>query len=118
MLIQGSINSLANRGRLSRHTGRQRLKLLPDTIDPKFGVYEIGENGDCSADVAICDGVKDLIGLYTTLPDTRLTFATKFVNCEMLTYDPQRKTRIRFSLMPQQLSKLVDVLTTPISWKF
>jgi spore photoproduct lyase len=33
----------------------------------------------------------------------------------MLGYDPQRKTRIRFSLMPHQMSKLVDVRTTPIS---
>jgi hypothetical protein len=33
----------------------------------------------------------------------------------MLGYDPQRKTRIRFSLVPHQMSKLVDARTTPIS---
>jgi DNA repair photolyase len=33
----------------------------------------------------------------------------------MLTYDPQLKTRIRFSLMPYKMSKLVDVRTSPIS---
>jgi spore photoproduct lyase len=33
----------------------------------------------------------------------------------MLSYEPQKKTRIRFSLMPHKMSKLVDVRTTPIS---
>ena len=102
-------------GYLSRHAGRQGIKLSPDAIDPEYWVYEIGENGDCSADAAICDNVKDLIEMYTTLPNAKLTFATKFVNRDMLSYNPQGKTRIRFSLMPHQMSKLVDVRTTPIS---
>lgn len=102
-------------GYLSRHAARQGPKLIADEIDPQYWVYEIGENGDCSADAAICDNVKDLIGLYAELPNAKLTFATKFVNKQMLTYDPQGKTRIRFSLMPHQMSKLVDVRTTPIS---
>jgi spore photoproduct lyase len=102
-------------GYLTRHAGRQGKKLLPDAIDPEYWVYEIGENGDCSADAAICDNVKDLVRLYTTLSNAKLTFATKFVNREMLRYDPQKKTRIRFSLMPHQMSKLVDVRTTPVS---
>ena len=102
-------------GYLGRHAGRQGKKLIPDAVDPEYWVYEIGENGDCSADAAIGDNVKDLISLYTTLPNAKVTFATKFVNREMLNYDPQRKTRIRFSLMPHQMSKLVDVRTTPIS---
>jgi spore photoproduct lyase len=102
-------------GYLSRHAARQGKKLIADEIEPEFWVYEIGENGDCSADAAICDNVKDLIHLYTTLPNAKLTFATKFVNKDMLSYEPQKKTRIRFSLMPHKMSKLVDVRTTPIS---
>jgi spore photoproduct lyase len=102
-------------GYLERHAGRQGVKINPDAIDPNFWVYEIGENGDCSADAAICDNVKDIVGLYRNLPNAKLTFATKFVNPELLTYDPQRKTRIRFSLMPHKMSKLIDVRTTPIS---
>ncbi|SKB87158.1 spore photoproduct lyase family protein [Dyadobacter psychrophilus] len=100
---------------LRGHAGRQGIKTEPDAIDPEYWVYEIGENGDCSADAAICDNVKNLIDLYKELPNAKLTFATKFVNRGMLSYDPQRKTRIRFSLMPHQMSKLVDVRTTPIS---
>jgi DNA repair photolyase len=100
---------------LKRHTAKQGEFLSTDHIDNKYWTYEIGENGDCSADAAICDNVKDLIQLYKDIPNSKLTFATKFVNREMLTYDPQLKTRIRFSLMPHKMSKLVDVRTSPIS---
>jgi hypothetical protein len=55
-----------------------------------------------------------IAGHLSTLPNAKLTFATKFVNREMLDYDPQGKTRIRFSLMPHQMSRLADVRTTPI----
>jgi spore photoproduct lyase len=102
-------------GYLRRHAVRQGPKTEWDPIDPVYWVYEIGENGDCSADAAICDNVKDLIHLFREVPNGKLTFATKFVNTEMLEYDPQFKTRIRFSLMPHKMSKLVDVRTTPIS---
>jgi spore photoproduct lyase len=102
-------------GYLRRHVQRQGRKSEPDLIDPQYWVYEIGENGDCSADAAVCDNVKDLINLFKELPEAKLTFATKFVNQEMLSYDRQLKTRIRFSLMPHKMSKLVDVRTTPVS---
>jgi len=100
---------------LKRHTAKQGAFTQPNHIDPQYWVYEIGENGDCSADAAICNNVKDLVHLFKTIPNAKLTFATKFVNREMLTYKPELKTRIRFSLMPHKMSKLVDVRTTPIS---
>ncbi len=100
---------------IRRHAAKQFEKTQPDHIDPKYWVYEIGENGDCSVDTAICDNVKDLMTLFKGIPNAKLTFATKFVNREMLTYDPQLKSRIRFSLMPHKMSKLVDVRTTPVS---
>src|SRR4051794_4787969 len=100
---------------LQKHAAKQGLFIQPDHIDRNYWVYEIGENGDCSADAAICDNVKDLVDLFKKIPNAKLTFATKFVNKELLTYDPQMKTRIRFSLMPHKMSRLVDVRTTPIS---
>ncbi|MEO6550264.1 MAG: spore photoproduct lyase family protein [Ferruginibacter sp.] len=101
---------------LRRHAARQGVLPAEDHIDDKYWVYEIGENGDCSADAGICDNVRDLVNLFKNdISNAKLTFATKFVNRELLTYDPQLKTRIRFSLMPQKMSKLVDVRTTPIS---
>jgi hypothetical protein len=74
-----------------RHAAKQGMFMQPDHIDDKHWVYEIGENGDCSADAAICDNVKDLMDLFKNIPNGKLTFATKFVNREMLTYDPQLK---------------------------
>lgn len=99
---------------ISRHAGRQGIKETEDQIDPRYWVYDIGENGDCSVDAAICDNVKDFVHLFRELPNAKATFATKFVNREMLAYDPQGKTRIRFSLMPQVISKVVDVRTSAI----
>jgi spore photoproduct lyase len=100
---------------IARHAAKQGMFIQPDHIDDKYWVYEIGENGDCSADAAICNNVKDIMDLFKELPNAKLTFATKYVNRSMLDYGPQLKTRIRFSLMPHKLSKLVDVRTSPIS---
>ncbi len=102
-------------GYLQRHIAKQGIKMFPDEVDATSWVYEIGEGGDCSADAAICDNVKDLVDFFKTTPTAKVTWATKFVNRDLLSYDPQGKVRIRFSLMPHQMSKLIDVRTSPIS---
>ena len=99
-------------GYLKRHSAKQGDKLQPDQVDPRYWVYEIGENSDCSVDAAISNNVKDLIALFRSLPNAKATFATKRVNRELLSYDPQGKTRIRFSLMPDRIAKVVDVRTS------
>ncbi len=109
------VNIEQNCAYISRHAGRQGDKNSPDQIDPQFWVYDIGENGDCSVDAAISVNVGDFVHLFRTLPNAKSTFATKFVNRELLYYDPQLKTRIRFSLMPQPISKVVDIRTSPIT---
>ena len=107
--IEQSINYLR------KHIAKQGYKLLPDEADPTQWIYELGEPGDCSADAAICYNVKDLVHFFTNQPSAKATWATKFVNRDLLTYNPQRQTRIRFSLMPHKMSKLIDVRTSPIS---
>ena len=102
-------------GYLKRHSAKQGDKLQADQVDPRYWVYEIGENSDCSVDAAISDNVKDIVTLFRSLPNAKATFATKRVNRELLTYDPQGKTRIRFSLMPERIAKVVDVRTSTIS---
>nr|WP_199308711.1 spore photoproduct lyase family protein [Nodosilinea sp. FACHB-13] len=101
-------------GYLERHAKRQGHKLEPNQVDPQFWVYEIGENSDCSVDAAICDNVKDIITLFRRIPNGKATFATKCVNRQLLSYDPQGKTRIRFSLMPAAKAQIIDVRTSPI----
>jgi len=97
-----------------RHAGRQGPLPEPDTIDPEYWVYDIGENGDLSVDAAVSSGVGSLIALFRDLPNAKASFATKAVNRNLLDYDPQGKTRIRFSLMPARIAKVVDVRTAPI----
>jgi spore photoproduct lyase family protein len=101
-------------GYLERHAARQGIKPKATQADPTLWVYELGTNSDCSVDAAICDNLKDLIALFQKLPNAKATFATKYVNRDLLNYDPQGKTRIRFSLMPEPISKIVDVRTSKI----
>jgi spore photoproduct lyase len=101
-------------GSIERHSAKQGMKLEETQADPDYWVYELGTNSDLSVDAAVSDNVRDLVALFRTLPNAKATFATKFVNRELLGYDPQGKTRIRFSLMPPETSKLVDVRTSRI----
>lgn len=56
-----------------------------------------------------------MIALFRGLVNAKATFATKYVNRDMLAYDPQGKTRIRFSLMPDVIARITDVRTSPIA---
>jgi spore photoproduct lyase family protein len=103
------------RSYIIRHAARQGAKPEANQIDPHYWVYDIGENSDCSVDAVISDNVYDFIALFRDLANAKASFATKFVNREMLKYDPRRKTRIRFSLMPQKTAQIVDVRTSAIS---
>jgi DNA repair photolyase len=94
---------------------RQGVKPEPDQIDPAAWVYDIGENSDCSVDALVSDNVADLVAAFRELPTAKASFATKFVNRELLDLDPQGRTRIRFSLMPERDAKLLDIRTSSIS---
>lgn len=102
-------------GYLERHAARQGVKPEPDQRDPRDWVYDIGENSDCSADALVSDNVRDLVGLFGRLPHAKASFATKLVNRDLLDYDPRGGTRVRFSLMPAEDSKLVDVRTSKVA---
>ena len=100
---------------LRGHASRQGVKPEPDQVDPYAWVYDIGENSDCSVDALVSDNVADLIETFRELPTAKATFATKFVNPQLLDLDPRGRTRIRFSLMPDADSKLLDIRTSPIA---
>ena len=82
--------------------------------DPTFWTYDIGCNSDISVDYSLTGGIRQVFDFYRDHPRAKATFATKFVNRDLLSYDPKRKIRIRFSLMPAHVSKLVDVRTDSI----
>ncbi|MBD8907465.1 spore photoproduct lyase family protein [Methylorubrum zatmanii] len=108
------VNVEAVSAAIARHAAKQGPLPEPDQIDEAAWVYDLGENGDLSVDAMICDTVRDLVGLFRTLPNAKGSFATKAVNRDLLAYDPQGRTRIRFSLMPAPIARVVDVRTAPI----
>ncbi|MFC3127430.1 spore photoproduct lyase family protein [Pseudoroseomonas globiformis] len=99
----------------ARHAERQGIKATPNQVDPEDWVYDLGENGDLSVDAAISDNVRDLVALFRTLPNAKGSFATKWVNPDLLGYEPRGRTRIRISLMPAGLARLLDVRTSPVA---
>lgn len=102
-------------GYLERHLARQGPKPEPNQCDARDWVYDLGENGDCSVDALISDNVRDLVDLFARTPGAKGSFATKFVNRELLDWDPRGGTRVRFSLMPREMSRRLDLRTSPIS---
>ena len=100
---------------IERHAGRLGAKTEPNQVDRRFWVYDVGENGDCSVDANISDNVRDLTALFRRLPNAKGSFATKHVNRDLLDYDPRGKMRIRFSLMPPELARVVDVRADPVA---
>ncbi|MFF6995311.1 spore photoproduct lyase family protein [Streptomyces sp. NPDC008313] len=100
---------------LGRHIARQGPKAEANQCDPTAWVYDIGENGDCSVDALICDNTADLVHAFRQWPTAKASFATKFVNPDLLALDPRGRTRIRFSLMPADDSRLLDIRTSPVA---
>jgi DNA repair photolyase len=77
-------------------------------------VYELGTNSDAGVDALISDNLRDLVALFRRLPNAKATFSTKLFNAAMLSYDPQGNTRLRISLMPADVARVVDVRTSPV----
>jgi spore photoproduct lyase family protein len=99
---------------IDRHVHTLPWPRTANQTDPTYYTYDIGCNSDISVDATLSDSVKLAVEFFRMHPRAKATFATKFVNKDLLDYDPQRKTRIRFSLMPAHISKLVDVRTDAI----
>ncbi len=100
---------------IGRHAAKQGPRTTPGQTDPAAWVYDLGENGDASVDALVSDNIRDLTTLFRGLPNAKGSFATKYVNRDLLGYDPQGRMRIRFSLMPQRAARLLDVRTSPIA---
>lgn len=98
----------------SRHLARAGPKVQPNQCDPADWVYDLGENSDCSVDAMVSDNVRDLIDFFAVTPGAKGSFATKLVNRELLTWDPRGGTRIRFSLMPPDVSARLDLRTSRV----
>ena len=101
-------------GYLERHARRLGPKREPNQVDPAAWVYDVGENGDCSVDALVSDNVRDTVARFRAMPNAKASFATKYVNRALLDYDPRGRTRVRFSLMPPRVARVLDVRTSPV----
>ncbi|MFH8640133.1 spore photoproduct lyase family protein [Streptomyces goshikiensis] len=99
---------------ISRHVARLGSKTVANQCDPTAWVYDVGENSDCSVDALISDNVADIVRAFARWPSAKASFATKFVNPDLLLLEPRGRTRVRFSVMPQEDSKLLDIRTSPV----
>lgn len=101
---------------IRRHQKRLGPKPGPNQCDPKFWTYDIGCNGDLSLDAMVCDNPGYLINEFAAMEYAKATFATKTVNDDYwLAQDPRGKTRIRYSIMPPQIARYVDIGTSQMS---
>ena len=86
----------------------------PNQTHPEFITYDISCNEDFALHMKHHEWEK--IFDYFKLKDgVMASFATKMVMPKLLTYDPQGKVRIRYSLMPQRISSIVELNTTSIT---
>ncbi|WP_104524262.1 spore photoproduct lyase family protein [Blastococcus atacamensis] len=100
---------------LRRHVASQGPKPEPDQRDAESWVYDIGENSDCSVDALVSDNVADLVATFRDLPTAKASFATKYVNRNLLDLDPAGRTRIRFSVTPDDDARVLDVRTSRVA---
>lgn len=100
---------------IAKHAARLGPKEEPNSCDPRYWTYDIGCNADLSIDAMICDHPGYMIERFREMPFAKATFATKTVNEDFwLRYEPRGKTRIRYSIMPSRVARLVDIGTSPI----
>lgn len=85
----------------------------PNQTHPYYITYDIGCNEDLSLHLKYYDWQK-MFNFFKNHPRAMASFATKYVNEDLLEYNPEKKVRIRFSLMPQKYSSILEPKTTPI----
>ncbi|WP_462265157.1 spore photoproduct lyase family protein [Mucilaginibacter sp.] len=99
---------------VNKHVMSQPWPRVPNQTDAEFYTYDIGCNSDIAIDYSISDSIQKAFDFFKHHERAKATFATKFVNRDLLGFNPERKVRIRFSLMPAEVSRLVDVRTDSI----
>lgn len=86
----------------------------PNQADKIYWTFDIGCNSDVSVDSYINSSIYRLLNNVPN--NVKYTFATKFINEELLTeVNASEQLRIRYSLMPPKYAKQVDVRTESIS---
>ena len=85
----------------------------PNQTHPKYITYDISCNEDFALHLKYHNW-KEIFNFFTAHDDIMGTFATKYVNPELLKYNPKEKIRIRFSMIPENKRKLHEKNTSTI----
>lgn len=91
----------------------QQWPKIPNQCDPKYYIVDIGCNTDINYHWKDYDWTI-IFDWFKDHPKLKASFATKFVNNKLLEYNAENKIRIRYSLMPQTMSYILEPDTTPI----
>jgi spore photoproduct lyase len=85
----------------------------PNQTHPEYVTYDISCNEDFALHAKYHPWEK-IFDFFKDHPRAMGSFATKYVNESLLDYNPEGKIRIRFSLMPDKYSRILEPNTTPI----
>ncbi len=85
----------------------------PNQTHESLVTYDISCNEDFCLHAKFYDW-KRIFDFFKDHPRAMGSFATKYVNKNLLEYNPEGKIRIRFSLMPQCYADYLEPNTTPI----
>jgi spore photoproduct lyase len=85
----------------------------PNQTDEKYITYDIACNEDFALHSKYYPWEK-IFEFFKNHPIAKATFATKIVPVNFLEFNPNYKVRIRFSLMPQKLSDILEPNTSKI----
>lgn len=80
----------------------------------EYVTYDIGVNEDFALHAKYHDW-KTIFSFFRDHPLAMGSFATKYVNNDLLKFNPEGKIRIRFSLMPEIFREKLEPNTTPIN---
>lgn len=85
----------------------------PNQTHPEYITYDLSCNEDFILHARFHNW-KYIFDFFKNHPRAMGSLATKYVNPKLLEYNPEGKIRIRFSLMPQHFSDLLEPKTSPI----
>jgi len=85
----------------------------PNQTHPDYITYDISCNEDFALHAKYHEWEK-IFDFFKQHPIAMGSFATKYVNVNLINYNPEGKIRIRFSLMPQNISDKLEPNTSKI----
>jgi spore photoproduct lyase len=85
----------------------------PNQTHDEYVTYDISCNEDFALHLRYYPW-EYIFDFFKDHPRAMASFATKYVNDKLLTYNPNGRVRVRFSLMPQYYADMLEPNTSPI----